>query len=291
MTHVGEHVKENAKDAVSRSFYMILGNLFCALAFNCFFIPHGLLSGGVGGLGIMTQYLLNIPSGIAVFFINLPIFIVGLKFLDKRTILASFFSGFVLSTWLTLTQVLGKTYFIDDVVLSCIFGGILNGVGMGIMIRHKVLQGGFDIIAAILKKRINVNIGTGLLITNTVLISLSSLLFGVKPAMYTLISMYVGYTVVDKIQLGFNSKKSVIIISDKSDNIAPLIMEKLHRGITLIDGIGAYTKEEKHIIYCVVTSTQIGKVKDIVKKLDPNAFVVITDATEVRGEGFKVQEM
>lgn len=287
----GEDVKATAKDAGNRAFFMILGNFLCSIAFNCFFIPHELLSGGVGGLGIMTQYLSGIPAGIAVFFINLPIFLVGLKFLDKNIIIASFFSGLVNSTWLTLTHSLGSQFFLDDIVVSCIFGGILNGIGMGIMIRNKVLQGGFDIIAAILKKRLNVNIGTGLMITNTVLISLSSLLFGVIPAMYTLISMYIGYTVVDKIQLGFNLKKNLIIISNKSENIAPLIMERLHRGITIVDGVGAYTGEEKHILYCVVTSSQIGKVKEIVQSLDPNAFVVISDAVEVKGHGFKGSEM
>lgn len=287
----GSKVKENALDAANRTIFMVIGNLLCAIAFNSLFIPHSLLSGGVGGLGIMTQYLTNIPSGIAVFFINLPIFLVGLKFLDKKIIIASFFSGFVFSTWLTLTHNLGIRYYIDDVVLSSIFGGILNGIGMGIMIRNKVLQGGFDIIAAILKKKFNVNIGTGLMITNTVLISLSSLLFGVKPAMYTLMAMYVGYTVVDKIQIGFNLKKSVVIISNKSDVIVASIIEKVHRGVTLIDGQGAYTGEEKHIIYSVVTSSQVGKLKDLVKSIDPNAFLVISDAVEVKGTGFKVSEL
>ncbi|WP_352417774.1 YitT family protein [Proteiniborus sp.] len=286
-----ESVKEanhkRPRDIVKKLFFIVLGNLLCAIAFNVFFIPSKLLSGGVGGLGIMIQYLTGIPSGISVFLINLPIFIVGVRMIDKEFISYAFISTFVLSFFLTITNGIGKYFLIDDVLLGAIFGAVFNGVGMGLMFRNRTCQGGLDIIAAILKKKLNMNIGTGLMTVNTVIISLSSLLFGYKSAMYTLIAMYIGYKILDKVQTGFNVKKNVVIVSDKSQEMADEIIQRLHRGVTFLEGMGGYTKENKKVIYCIVTSSETAKLKDIVEEVDPKAFFTINDVVEVRGSSFQ----
>lgn len=270
---------------------IILGNLLCSLAFNAFFIPSKLLSGGVGGLAIMTQYLTDIPSGIVVFIINLPIFIIGAKMVDKEFAIYGFISMFVLSIMLTITNGIDKYFLLDDILLGSIFGGILNGIGMGLMFRQRTCQGGFDVIAAILKKKYNLNIGTGLMMVNTVIISFSSLLFGYKSAMYTLISMYIGYQVLDKVQTGFNIKKNVVIVSDKSEEIGIEIINKLQRGITFLEGMGGYKKENKKVIYCIVTSNEVVRLKNIVDEIDPTAFIIINDVVEVKGSSFKTVGM
>jgi uncharacterized membrane-anchored protein YitT (DUF2179 family) len=277
---------------IARKFFFILiGNLLCSIAINLFFVPNGLLSGGVGGIGIMIQYLTEFPVGVTVFIMNLPIFLIGYKMLDKRFIFYAFISTFVFSSLLTLTSFLSRYFIVDDIFLGAIFGAIFNGIGMGLMFRNGTCQGGLDVIAAILKRKYNLNIGSGLMAVNTIIISLSSILFGYKKAMYTLIAMYVGYQILDKVQTGFNIKKNIIIVSDKSEELADKIMAKLGRGVTYLKGEGGYTQNEKKIIYCILTSREIAKLKEIVEEIDPLAFFTINDVIEVKGSGFKSLEI
>lgn len=279
--------KGKRNEIIKKLFFVFLGNLFCAVAFNAFFIPSNLLSGGVGGVAILTQYLTDIPSGIAVFVINIPLFIVGFKKIDRNFLFYAFISMIVLSSLLTLTKDIGDIFHIDDILLSAVFGGIFNGVGMGLMFRHRTCQGGLDIIAIILKNKYNINIGTGLMAVNTVIISLSSILLGYKSAMYTLISMYIGYQVLDKVQFGINIKKNVIIVSDKEDELADAIIADINRGVTFLDGMGAYTREKKRVLFCIMTSSEIAMLKVIIDEIDPSAFLTINDVVEVKGKGFK----
>lgn len=279
--------KISTKEMMKKLLFIILGNLFCSIAFNVFFIPNRLLSGGVGGIGIIIQYLTGLPTGISVFFLNIPIFLIGSRMVDREFTLYAFISMLFYSSILTITKELGKYFIVDDIILASVFGGIFNGIGMGLMFRNRVSQGGFDIIAAILKKKYNINIGTGLLMANTVIVSLSSLLFGYKSAMYTLIAMYIGYTVLDKVQVGLNVKKNVIIVSEKSELVAEAILTRLNRGVTFLEGIGAYTHENKKVIYCIVTSRETAKLKEIIEEIDPTAFFTVNDVVEVKGKGFK----
>lgn len=279
------------KEIIRKLFIIFLGNLFCSMAINLFFVPNGLLSGGVGGLGIIVQYLTGIPTGITVFVLNLPIFLIGYKILNKKFLVYAFISMFVFSSILTATKDIGAFLVIDDILLASIFGGIFNGIGMGLMFRNGVCQGGFDVIAAVLKRKQNINVGTGLMIVNTVIISLSSLLFGYKPAMYTLMAMYTGYQVLDKVQIGLNVQKNVIIVSDKSRELATAIMERINRGVTLLNGEGAYTHEQKNVVYCTLTSREIARLKELVNEVDPMAFLTIYDVVEVKGKGFKSSEI
>lgn len=274
-------------EILKKLFFILLGGLLCSIAFNGFFIPAKLLSGGVGGISILAQYLTGVSSGIFVFVINIPIFIIGFKHLDRDFIFFSFISMFVLSFLLTVTSKINQHFVIDDILLSAVFGGIFNGIGMGLMFRNRTCQGGLDIIAAILKRKYNLNIGTGLMMVNTVIISLSSILLGYKSAMYTIISMYIAYQVLDKVQVGFNVKKNVVIVSDKDKEVSLAIIEQLGRGVTFLKGSGAYTKQDKNVIYCIVTSKEVAKLKDILDEIDPSAFLIINNIIEVKGRGFK----
>src|SRR5699024_8467035 len=229
--------KDKSANIYRKLLAIIVGNLLCALAFNIFFIPNKLLSGGVGGLAIIVQYLTDIPSGIVVFTINIPIFLIGYKMVDKDFAIYSFISMFILSFLLTITNGIDAYFPLNDILLGSVFGGVLNGVGMGLMFRNRTSQGGLDIIAAVLKRKYNINIGTGLMMVNTVIISLAGIRFGVQSAMYTLISMYIGYQILDKVQTGFNVRKNVVIVSNNSEKIASEIIRKLNRGVTFLEGM------------------------------------------------------
>lgn len=279
--------KYTKKEIITKLVMIVLGNLLCSIAFNVFFIPNKLLSGGVGGIGIIIHYLTGIPTGVSVFLLNIPIFIIGSKLVDREFAIFGFISMLAYSSLLTITTGLSKYFVVDDILLVSIFGGVINGMGMGLMFRNRLNQGGFDIIAAILKKKLNINIGSGLMMANTIIVSLSGFLFGYRSAMYTLIAMYVGYTVLDKVQTGFNIKKNVVIVSHKPDEVADVILKEIHRGVTFLHGTGGFTKENKKVIYCIVTSRETARLKEVVEKIDPNAFFVVNDVVEVRGKGFK----
>lgn len=279
--------KYNKIDILKKLLIILIGNFLCSIAFNVFFIPNKLLSGGVGGIGIIIQYLTGVPAGISVFLLNIPIFIIGARLVDREFAVFGFISMLTYSSLLTLTRNLGEYFLVDDMILVAVFGGVINGIGMGLMFRNRLNQGGFDILAAILKKKLNINIGSGLMMANTIIVSLSGLLFGYKSAMYTLIAMYIGYTVLDKVQTGFNIKKNVIIVSEKPDEVANIILREIHRGVTFLHGTGGYTQEDKKVIYCIVTSRETAKLKEVVEEIDPNAFFIVNDVVEVRGRGFK----
>ncbi|WP_249168673.1 YitT family protein [Alkaliphilus sp. B6464] len=266
---------------------IILGNLLCSIAINGFFIPNKLLSGGVGGVSIMIYYLTQIPTGLLIFLINIPIFLIGMRIVDKEFAAYSFISMFCLSFLMEITTGINKHIVLDDIILAAIFGAILNGIGMGILFRSRVSQGGLDIIAAIFKKKYSINVGTGLMLFNTVIVAVASTLFGLKPAMYTLIAMYVAYQVVDKVQEGLNQKKNVMIVSDKAEVMAEVIMDKLNRGVTFLQAEGGYSKSNKKVIYCILTTTQIAKLKEIIEEHDPKAFMAIQGIQEVQGSGFR----
>ncbi|RKD30008.1 YitT family protein [Thermohalobacter berrensis] len=266
---------------------IFLGNLLCSVAFNGFFIPNHMISGGVSGIAMMIHYLTQLPIGLVVFVINLPIFIVGAKTIDKKFATFSFISMLALSFLLEITRGIDQYIQLNDILLAAIFGGILNGLGLGLMFRNRASQGGLDIIAAIFKKKYNVNVGTGLLGFNTLVIGVSSTLFGLVPAMYTLIALYMAYKILDRVQAGLDTKKNVIIVSDKYDELGEVILKKLKRGVTFLQGEGGYSKNNKKVIYCIVTSSQVSKLKEIVDEIDPSAFMTINDIEEVKGRGFK----
>lgn len=274
------------QEIVRKIFYIIFGNLLCSIAINVFFVPNGLLSTGVGGLSIILNYLMGTPIGFMVFLLNVPLMILGLFKLDKKFMIYTGISVVLYSWILNLTSGLSEVFVVKDVFIAAVFGAVFNGAGMGFMFRNDVCQGGFDILATILKRYYNMNIGTGLSIFNTTIVTLSAFKFGAIRSMYTLVAIQIGYKVLDKIQIGFSFRKNIMIISDKSEIMANRIMQDMGRGVTFIKGQGAYTHIDKNIIYCTLTSPEIVKLKEILNETDPGAFFTVTEATEVLGAGF-----
>jgi uncharacterized membrane-anchored protein YitT (DUF2179 family) len=277
-------------NGITRIAVIIVGSFLAAVAISELIIPHRLLSGGVGGAAIIIQYLTGVSAGILILVINIPIFIFGLRETDRDFIVHSFIGTVSLSLFLIFIQQSGLFSFlrVDDIMLSSIYGGVLNGVGAGLIFRNRGSMGGTDIIAVIIKKHRSINVGTVIFSINVVIICASSLLYGIKPAMYTLISMYLTSAVMDRVQEGFDRKKSVLIISSKEDEVAKAILDNLHRGVTYLYGEGAYTKSSRRIIYCIITTRQLAKLKFIVESADREAFLTVSDASEVLGRGFKV---
>ena len=191
------------------------------------------------------------------------------------------------STILGITQDIGNYIVINDIILQTVYGGILGGIGLGIVFRAKSSLGGTDIIAAILKIKKNIPMkDTGLAI-NFLVVCIGAILFGLNIGLYTLIGMFINAYVMNIVKDAMNYQKSVMLISNKSEEIGNSIMKDLVRGVTYIEAEGAYTHEKKRIIYCIVSSNEIPRIKEIALKYDKEAFISVNDVNEVKGRGFK----
>ncbi len=265
---------------------VLLGSAISGIAFNVFLIPNKLLSGGISGIALILNYLFGLNPGILIFVFNIPIFVLGYRFIDREFILMSLVGMSSFSASISYFSFLQEMIQIEDIMISCIFGGVLGGVGLGIIFRNRASQGGIDILAVIAKKYWSINLGSSSLIINFSIVAVASLFYGVKPAMYTLISMYVTSAVLDKVLQGFGTSKAVMIITDREQQVADEILKKLGRGVTYLEGEGAYTGNRKKVVYCIVSLGQLAKLKQIVKEIDANAFMAVNDTAEVLGYGF-----
>lgn len=265
---------------------IILGSAIGGISFNVFLIPHRLLSGGVSGVALILNYIFGVNPGVLIFIFNIPIFIAGYKFVDKEFIILSLVGMTAFSLSIDMFSFLRDVVYIEDTLLSCLYGGVLSGIGMGIVFRNRASQGGIDIVAVIAKKYFSMNLGTTSLIINIIIVAIASLFFGLNLAMYTLVSMYVSAAVLDRVQQGFGSSKSVMIITSNEQQVADAILQKLDRGVTYLEGEGAYTGDKKRVIYCIVALKQLAKLKQIVREIDSKAFMAVSDTAEVLGHGF-----
>lgn len=272
-----------------RGIIIFLGMVLSSIGVNAFLTPAGLLGGGVTGLAVISNKVFNTNVGIATFVLNIPIYILGFTYLNKRFCLFSMFNTLAFSLVIGLTQ--NIVIPIDDILLQSIFGGVLAGTGYGLVFKAESTLGGTDIIGAILKQNFNISIKTTSLSINLVVVLMGSILFGLKPSLYTLISMYISANVMSVVKDMMDKKESIMLISDKSLEIAEEIMKDMGRGVTFIDAEGAYTKEKKKIIYCIVFSSEIPKIKNIAFKHDKKSFISINAISDVKGKGFRDKKL
>lgn len=269
-----------------RLFMIAVGSLVSSIGVNTFLLPHHMLSGGATGVAMIVYFLLHWPVGVMVLLLNIPLFYAAYRYMDREYVLVSAYGIGVLSAALMLTQPLAQLQAVDDTMLAAVFGGVLSGLGGGLVFRVNGGTGGTDIVAAILKRYWAFNVGAVGFSINLVIISISSLLFGLKPAMFTLIAMYISGRVTDNVVEGINRKKTITIISEHSEEIAQAILSQLGRGVTFLSGSGAYTRQDKQVVYAVVTAMELAKIKFIVEGIDPLAFMIVSEAAEVLGRGF-----
>jgi uncharacterized membrane-anchored protein YitT (DUF2179 family) len=278
---------KKVKESLIRLFFICLGSFITAMAINAFIIPHKLLSGGITGISIIIQYTTNLPSGYLILLFNIPIFLIGLKAVDKDFILYSLIGMVSLSGFLIITKDISKVLVVNDMLLSCIYGGVIGGIGAGIVFRNRASQGGIDIIAVIIKRKVGTSIASLSFAMNLFVVAVGTMIGSIEKAMYTLILMYITSIVIDKVIGGFDIKKMLLIISDKEEEVASAIMQDLDRGVTFFYGEGAYTGDKKRVLYCIITVKQLSRIQKIVEEIDSSAFISIVDASEVKGHGFK----
>ena len=270
-----------------RALGIVLGCLISSSSINLFFMPNHLLSGGLTGIGIIVYFMTGgLPVGAQVLVYNLPLLFAAFKTLGREYIVDVIFGTVMFSVCLDATHFLNDYAPVHDTMLAAVFGGVFNGIGYGIIFRMNGSSGGLDIVAAIIKKYYSLNMGGVIFAFNCVIMAASAVMFGVVPAMYTLISMFMSGTLTDKVVAGFNHRKVVILISDRTRVIAEGILSEVGRGVTFLDGEGAFLHKKKQVLFVVVSLTQIARIKDIANAIDPQSLMIVMDASEVMGRGF-----
>lgn len=265
---------------------IMAGCLIAASSINLFVVPSSLLTGGVTGIAIIFYFLAGLPIGIQTLAYNVPLLVASYKLLGKKYTLDVIIGTVMFSFALDATKFLSGMLPVEDMMLASIYGGIFNGIGYGIVFRMNGSTGGFDILGAIFKKYYSMDIGSVIFGFNCLIVIVAGALFSVNSAMFTLICMYVTSQMTNKIIDGFNQRKAILIISDKAKDIADGIIADIGRGVTFLNGEGAFTGDPKKIVMVVVSMTQLAKIKIVVNTVDKNAFMMILAASEVQGRGF-----
>ncbi|MBC2580974.1 YitT family protein [Clostridium sp. DJ247] len=263
---------------------MVIGATLASIALEIFLVPNNIVDGGVVGISIMTSHLTKVPLGVFTFIFNLPFFILGYKQIGKTFTISTLFSVACLSIGVTIFHPIpGITH---DVFLASIFGGVIMGIGVGLIIRNGGSLDGTEIVAIILDKRISFSIGEIVMFFNLFILGTSGLIFGWDKAMYSLIAYFIAFKVIDVVVEGLDESKAVTIISECHEDITEAIMARLGRGVTLLDGKGAYKGIATNVIYVVVSRLEIAKLKLIVHGFDEDALITIGNV-EVLGRRYK----
>jgi len=275
---------------------IMAGTAIYAFGLHYFVIPNQLMEGGVTGIGVLLNYAVGAPLSISTLVLNIPLFLLGLKMLGKGQMAYTIFGTVSLSTFLALIErAIANGWIVPfqtdkDYILAALYAGVTLGIGLGITFRFGGTTGGVDIIARIVGKWKGWSMGQVILGLDLVIIGLALLYIPKEKVLYTLVTVYIASRVIDFIQEGAYAAKAVSIITNVGEDIASRVTEKMDRGVTLIPAIGAYSRSHKYIVYCVVNRQEVRILREIVKSIDPRAFIVINDVHDVLGEGFKEDE-
>lgn len=272
---------EKIKEFIFRYITLTLGSLIVSFALEAFLIPNKIIDGGVIGVSMMMNTITGVNLGLLIFFLNLPFIFLAYTTIGKTFVFNTFYSVAMLSLF---TNMWGHIVATNDAFLATTFGGIILGVGVGLILRNSASLDGTEILSIKLSKRFSfMSIGEFLMGFNLLIYTASGFLYGWNNAMYAIITYYIASKVIDMVITGFNSSKSVRIVSECHKEIGNAIMKELDVSVTYIRTKGGYSGEEKILTYCVVSRLEMSKIKTIVKSIDKKAFLVIEDVHEVEG--------
>lgn len=266
---------------------ILLGSAIVAAGMQAVIIPAGLLSGGVSGVAIIIGRLSHWDIGLLYLLLNIPIFIAGFRSISSRFALYSIIGTLSLSGFLTLFALLKLNFGIDELLLSCILGGVITGLGSGINLRCHGSGGGLDILAVMMKRYRSISIGTSMMAGNIIVLTIFLFFSNIELTLYSAIAFFVSSRTLDAVESGLSASKTAFIVSARSADITHHIMDNLHRGCTILDGHGAWAGMDYKVIMITVARSQLPRLKEMVFALDPHAFVIIHDSNEVFGRGFK----
>lgn len=266
-------------------FFIFIGSLFAAFSLEVFLIPNHIIDGGVTGVSIILSHLFPIPFGALLMALNAPFWLIGRKTLGRRFLLLSMSAVFVIA----ILSSFFVPHFIltHDLLLSAVFGGMLMGFGVGLVIRFGGATDGVEILGIIIDRKSVFTVGQIAMIINFFILSSAGFVFGWTHALYSIMAYYISTKVIDFVLEGLDESRSVFIISNQHEEIGNAIITQLHRGVTYLDGEGGFTRQRKKVIYSVISRLEESQIKDLVTKIDPKAFMTFNIAHDVKGGRFK----
>ena len=263
---------------------LTIGALVAALALEVFLIPNTILDGGVTGISIIVSKLSHIPLSLLVLILNIPFIYIGYKNLGKRFLGRAVYSMVVFSIFLHLFEKMDA--FTDEILLATIFGGVILGAGVGFVIRFGGCVDGTESVAIVISKKTNLSVGQVVLIFNLFIYGTAGFMFGFDRAMYSLLTYFITFKVIDFVSEGLEQAKAAMIITEKGSDLSKEIYKKLGRTVTTIKGKGLISGD-KEVLYCVLTRIEVYELRKIVEDMDRSAFVSITDVTDIIGTHIK----
>jgi uncharacterized membrane-anchored protein YitT (DUF2179 family) len=284
---------QNAKlpklKVLKRAISIFIGALLMATGLEIFLVPNNVIDGGITGISIMLSHLSGLPLGLFIFILNLPFFYLGYKQIGKTFALSTVFGIIVLSIFTSLFYPIPA--FTDDILLATIFGGMILGAGVGLVIRYGGALDGTEILAILINKKVPFSVGEIIMFFNLFILGAAGFVFTWDRAMYSILAYIIAFKTIDVVVVGLEQSKSAWIFSNKNKEIGDAILSRLGRGVTYMNGEGAYSGDDTKAIFCVITRLEEAELKNIVDEIDTTAFLAIADIAEVRGGRFKKKDI
>jgi uncharacterized membrane-anchored protein YitT (DUF2179 family) len=284
-----QHRSLTKRKIIQRILLITLGATLMAVGLEIFLVPNKVIDGGITGISIMLSYITGWKLGFFIFLLNIPFFFIGYKQIGKTFALSTLYGIIVLSIVTSLLHPVPA--FTQDILLASVFGGIVLGIGVGIVIRYGGSLDGTEILAILFNNKLPFSVGEIIMIFNLFILGSAGFVFTWDRAMYSLIAYFVAFKTIDITVAGFDESKSAWIISENSRQIGDAIMNRLGRGVTYINGEGAFSGDDKKVIFCVINRLEEAKLKEIVTECDQSAFLAVADIAEVRGGRFKKKDI
>ncbi len=284
-----QHKRLTWRQIFQRALLITVGAVLMSVGLEIFLVPNNVIDGGITGISIMLSYLTGWKLGIFIFVLNLPFFFIGYKQIGKTFAISTLYGIVILSISTTLLHPVPA--FTQDILLASLFGGMVLGIGIGIVIRYGGSLDGTEILAILASKKMPFSVGEIVMFFNIFILGSAGFVFSWDRAMYSILAYFVAYKTMDVVIAGLDESKFVWIISDEFQEIGDAILHRLGRGVTYLSGEGAYSGEDKKVIFCVINRLEEAKLKDIVKEYDTSAFLAVGDIAEVRGGRFKKKDI
>jgi uncharacterized membrane-anchored protein YitT (DUF2179 family) len=284
-----QHRKLTKRKLLQRILLITIGAVLMGVGLEIFLVPNNVIDGGITGISIMLSYITGWKLGFFIFILNIPFFFIGYKQIGKTFAISTLYGIVILSITTTLLHPVPALT--QDILLASVFGGIILGIGVGIVIRYGGSLDGTEILAILINKKLPFSVGEIIMFFNLFILGSAGFVFTWDRAMYSLLAYFVAFKTIDITITGLDESKSAWIISDYAEEIGDAIMNRLGRGVTYINGEGAWSGDNKKVIFCVINRLEEAKLKEIVTDYDDHAFLAVADIAEVRGGRFKKQDI
>lgn len=284
-----KHSSLSRQNLLKKIVFIPVGTCLVGIGLEFFLVPNHIIDGGITGISIMLSYLFGLPLGLFLIILNLPFFIIGYKQIGKTFSITTIIGILLMSGFASLFK--GMVDITTDPLLASVFGGIILGIGVGLVIRNGGSLDGTEILSISVNKSVPFSVGEIVMFLNVFILSAAGFVFGWDHAMYSLVAYFIAYKTIDITIEGLDQSKSIWIISDHHEEIGEALNDRLGRGVTYLNGSGAFSGDEKQVIFTVVTRLEEAKLKSIVDEIDREAFLAVGDIHDVKGGRFKKREI